>query len=188
MSDQLDLSGTNPWRTTRTSVVYDNGRLRLREDAVVAPDGEPTTYTYLDLKYPIVGIVPLDEEKHVYLVRQWRYAWQCNSWEIPAGQCEADEDLVAGARRELAEEVGLAASHWEPLASGFTSASIGARYHLFLARGLQPARPATRDGSEGDLIARRVPFERAVQAVLDGTIVHSLSAVAILRAARLLGL
>jgi len=189
MSDLLELDGPNPWRTESTRVVYDNGRLRLREDAVVQPDGEPGSYTYLELPWPVVAIVPVSEDGEVYLVRQWRYPWRRNSWEIPAGHGEPDEAPLAGARRELAEEVGLQAAHWEPLGTGYSSASVDAHYHLFLARGLSPAADGHhRDGAEHDLIARHIPLVAAVQAAADGRIQHSMSVVGLLRAARRLGL
>lgn len=188
MSDLLDLSGDNPWQTCSSRVVFDNGHLRLFEDDVIQPDGLPGSYAYLRLGVPVVGIVPVTDDGNVYLVRQWRYPWQQNSWEIPAGHAEGDEEPLAGAQRELAEEAGLQASSWEPLGTGFGSAAIDARYHLYLARGLSPAgNGAQRDGAEEDLIARAVPLESAVAAAMDGRIVHAFTVVGLLRAARRLG-
>jgi 8-oxo-dGTP pyrophosphatase MutT (NUDIX family) len=189
MTDRLDLDGPNPWRTQSSRVVYDNGLVRLCEDSVVQPDGEPGTFTYLELPWPVVAVVPLAEDGYVYLVRQWRYPWGCNSWEIPAGHCEPHEDPLDGARRELAEEVGMQAASWEPLGSGYSSASLNARYHLFLARALSPATHQYQpEGTERDLIARRVPLAEAVDAAMDGRIAHGMSVVGVLRAARRLGL
>jgi 8-oxo-dGTP pyrophosphatase MutT (NUDIX family) len=188
MSQSLDLAGPNPWRTRSSRVVYDNGRLRLCEDQVIQPDGEPGCYTYLEVPWPVVAIVPVDDDQHVYLVRQWRYPWRRNSWEIPAGHGEPDEAPLAAARRELAEEVGLQATSWEPLGSGFSSATLNARYHLYLARGLSPCADGhTRDGAEHDLLPRRLPLAEAVEAAMDGRIEHGMSVVGLLRAARRLG-
>jgi 8-oxo-dGTP pyrophosphatase MutT (NUDIX family) len=188
MTKPLDIDGPNPWRTQSSRVVYDNGRLRVREDEVTQPDGEPGSYTYLELPWPVVAIVPVSENGDVYLVRQWRYPWRRNSWEIPAGHGEADELPIDGARRELAEEAGLQAAEWEPLGTGFSSAAFDAHYHLFLARGLSPVtREHHRDGAEHDLISRAIPLVDAVEAALDGRIQHSMSVVGLLRAARRIG-
>jgi 8-oxo-dGTP pyrophosphatase MutT (NUDIX family) len=188
MSDLLDLSGANPWQTQSSRIVFDNGRLRLCEDQVLQPDGEQGSYIYLALPWPVVAIVPVSDDGHVFLVRQWRYPWQRNSWEIPAGHCELAEDPIHGAQRELAEEVGLQAASWEPLGTGFSSASVSTRYHLYLARGLSPVtREHHRDGAEHDMIARRVPLVEAVEAATDGRIEGALSVVGLLRAARRLG-
>jgi ADP-ribose pyrophosphatase len=124
----------------------------------------------------------------VHLVRQWRYPWSCNSWEIPAGHGGLDEEPLHAARRELAEEVGLVARDWESLGSAFSSASIKAHYQLFLARGLEPSPGGiVRDGAEHDMITCRLPLAEAVAAAADGRIVHALSVVGLLRAARRLG-
>jgi 8-oxo-dGTP pyrophosphatase MutT (NUDIX family) len=189
MSDLLDLGGPNPWRTRSSNVIFDNGRLRLLEDAVLQPDGAPGSYAYLEVPWPVVGILPITDDQCVHLVRQWRYPWRQNSWEIPAGHGEQDEDPEGAARRELAEEVGLQAESWELLGNGFGSAAINARYHLFLARGLSPVEQAVeREGSEHDLITRPVPLPDAVEAAMDGRIVHAFSVIALLRAARRLGI
>jgi 8-oxo-dGTP pyrophosphatase MutT (NUDIX family) len=189
MTDSLDLDGPNPWQTRSGAVLYDNGRMRLHVDQVIQPDGVAGTYTYIELPWPVVAIVPLSEDQHVYLVRQWRYPWRRNSWEIPAGHGEHNEDPLESARRELAEEVGLQATSWESLGTGFSSATFSTRYHLFLARSLSPvAVDHSRDGAEQDMIARRVPLVEAVDAAMDGRIEGGLSVIGLLRAARRLGL
>jgi 8-oxo-dGTP pyrophosphatase MutT (NUDIX family) len=189
MTDPLDLGGSNPWHTRSSKVIYDNVRMRLLEDDVVGPDGQPGRFSYLQVPWPVVGIVPLTDDGCVYLVRQWRYPWRCNSWEIPAGVGERDEDPLAAAQRELAEEIGLQATSWEPLGSGFSSASVDALFHLFLARGFSAdSSGAQRDGGEMDMIARAVPLQTAIEAAMDGRIVHGFSVVGLLRAARRLGL
>ncbi|HLZ30128.1 MAG TPA: NUDIX hydrolase [Chloroflexota bacterium] len=188
MTDLLDLTGPNPWQTQSSRIIFDNGRVRLYEDQVLQPDGEPGSYTYLQLPWPVVAIVPLSDDGHVHLVRQWRYPWQRNSWEIPAGHCEVSEDPLHGAKRELAEEVGMQAASWESLGTGFSSATVTARYHLFLARRLSPVQVEHhRDGAEHDMIARRVPLADAIDAAMDGRIEGTLSVVGLLRAARRLG-
>ncbi len=188
MSDPLDNSGANPWQTQSSRVVFDNGFLRLLQDVVIQPDGGPGSYAYVQMPWPVVGIVPVSDDHRVHLVRQWRYPWQRNSWEIPAGKGEADEEPLVGAQRELAEETGLQAASWEPLGTVYASASIDAHFYLYLARGLSPAtNDAHRDDAEADLIVRTVPLADAVTAAMDGRIVHAFTVVGLLRAARWLG-
>ena len=187
-SDPLDLSGPNPWTTTSSRVVFDNGRMRLRDDTVIQPDGGPGRYAFVELPWPVAGIVALSDDGAVHMVRQWRYPWGRNSWEIPAGHGEDGESPLEAAKRELAEEVNLLADDWQALGTGYSTASMTARYHLYLARGLHRfEHQVTRDGAEGDLITCHVPLEEAVKAAMDGRIEHTLSIVALLRTARLLG-
>jgi 8-oxo-dGTP pyrophosphatase MutT (NUDIX family) len=180
----LPRTTENPWRTTGSRVAYETPYVRVREDAVVRPDGKPGTYSVVDVGYPVVVVAALDDQDRVALVRQWRYAWNQDSWELPAGRCEAGEDPLDGARRELLEEAGLHAREWTPLGTLFASAIVGMPFHLFLARGLEPASgPVERDATERDLISQKVPFDQAIHAALDGTMVHAMSAVAVLKVA-----
>jgi 8-oxo-dGTP pyrophosphatase MutT (NUDIX family) len=168
--------------------VYDNGLLRLFEDEVVQPDGEPGRYAYLETAWPVVAVVPVSDDGDDHLVRQWRYPWRRNSWEIPAGHGEPNEEPLQGAQRELAEEVGVQAAIWESLGILYSSAAFSTRYHLFLARSLSPMTGAhAPDGAERDLITRRVPLADAVEAAMDGRIEHAMSVAGLLRAARRLG-
>jgi ADP-ribose pyrophosphatase len=135
-----------------------------------------------------VTIVAVDQSLHVYLVRQWRYPWRRNSWELPSGGGEAGETPLEAAQRELAEEVGLLASDWQPLGEGYSSATIDSHWHFFLARQLRETTTHRRDGAEHDMLARRVPLNSAVDAAMDGRIQHGMSVAGILRAARRLGI
>lgn len=83
-----------------------------------------------------VGIVAHDGER-VYLVRQPREAVNEQSLlELPAGKLE-DEETLETAQRELAEEIGKGAEHWEYLTSFWTSPGFAdEECHLYLATGL----------------------------------------------------
>jgi 8-oxo-dGTP pyrophosphatase MutT (NUDIX family) len=88
-----------------------------------------------------VGMVAHDGA-HVWLVRQPREAiGDPDVLEIPAGRLDKDgEAPLASAKRELAEEIGKAAAHWEPLGSFYSSVGIlDEEVHLFLATGLSDA-------------------------------------------------
>ena len=60
-------------------------------------------------------VAALTEDGRVYLVRQFRYAFGQEIWELPAGKLEPGEDPLEAAKRELGEEAGLAADHWQDL-------------------------------------------------------------------------
>ena len=60
-------------------------------------------------------IAALTENDEVYLVRQFRYAFGQELWELPAGKLEKGEDPFEAAKRELGEECGLTAEHFVDL-------------------------------------------------------------------------
>lgn len=86
-----------------------------------------------------VGIIPIDD-RHVWLTRQPREAAGVSaSLEIPAGKRDVEgEPTLQTARRELREEIGKRAGHWEELAVFFTSPGFSdERVWLYVARELQ---------------------------------------------------
>ena len=132
-------------------------------------------------------VVPRFDNGDTMLVRQWRHAWDVSSWEVPAGTFDGDEEPEACARRELAEETGLVAKQWRSLGVVHGAAFLTGRAHLFLAEDLtESARnPETY---EQDMEVLRLPFGDALNAALEGEIVHSGSITALCRAARALTL
>src|SRR5262249_49372260 len=67
-----------------------------------------------------VAIVAVDARDHVVLVRQLREPARTELLELPAGTL-GDEEPLACARRELAEETGLHGGEWRHAASFWTT-------------------------------------------------------------------
>jgi len=168
----------NPWRVLGTRPIYENPWISVREDEVVRPDGAPGIYGVVHYKNTAVGVLPV-EDGHVYLVGQYRYPLERYSWEIPEGGCPEDEDPLHAARRELKEETGFEASHWEKLGEADLSNSVAdERAVWFLATGLVPGE---RQPEGTEVIGmRRVPFDEALAMALDGRMRDALSQLAIL--------
>ena len=87
--------------------------------------------------------------EHIFLVRQPREAVEEYTLELPAGKLDRGEDPLECARRELAEEVGRAASSWRDLGGFYTAPAILTEFiHCFIATGLTPASGAAADEDE----------------------------------------
>jgi ADP-ribose pyrophosphatase len=114
-----------------------------------------------------VGIVAVGAD-YVWLTHQPREAaGMADSLEIPAGKLDvADEPPLDTAKRELAEEVGVSAAHWEPLYEFFTSPGFSdERVWLFLATELTGLDGgATPDDGER-IAAERWPLHRLDEAI-----------------------
>lgn len=164
---------------------YDNPWITVTHRDVTAPTGTDGIYGMVHFKNRAVGVVPLDDEMHTWLVGQWRYTLDAWSWEIPEGGAPEDEDPLAAARRELAEECGLAARRWTPLLEIHTSNSVTDELgRVWLARGLSAVEAAPDDTEV--LVVRRMALDEALQMVMDGRITDSMSMAALMKVKLLL--
>lgn len=174
----------NPWRTKSSAVVYANSWIRVREDQVVRPDGVDSIYGVVEIR-PSVGVVALNERKEIALVGQWRYAVDRYSLEVPRGGSDPHEtDMLAVAQRELAEEAGVLAKHWEALGDvDVCNGVTDDKQSLFLATGLSETEMHL--DPEEDITLEWHPFGEAVKMAVDGRITEVCSVAAILRVALL---
>ena len=96
-------------------VVFPGKIIRLEHWQVELPNGEQALRE-VACHPGASAIVALDEEDRVILVRQHRIAVGRLTLEIPAGKLDGpDEDPFLCAKRELSEETGLTAEHWQKL-------------------------------------------------------------------------
>ncbi|MCU1676240.1 MAG: hydrolase [Frankiales bacterium] len=135
-----------------------------------------------------VGVLALDDEDRVLLVRQYRHAVRRHLWEPPAGLLDvAGERAELTAARELYEEAGYRAARWHVLADYYTTPGMcDEALRLFLARDLTPVDTADRfagEHEEADMPMAWVPLDDAVDLVLSGRLHNPTGVVGILAAA-----
>jgi 8-oxo-dGTP pyrophosphatase MutT (NUDIX family) len=160
------------WPVTGERVLGAGQFTTLVQDDVTAPDGETLRREYL--RHPgAVGIIALDGQGRVALVRQYRHAVRHRLIEPPAGLLDVDgEAYLLAAQRELAEEVGLAADRWHVLVDLFTTPGIvGESLRVYLARDLHPVDPPDgfiKAGEEAEMELSWASLADLVDAVLAG--------------------
>jgi ADP-ribose pyrophosphatase len=128
-----------------------------------------------------VWIVPVTDDGQIVLIRQYRYAVDDWTWEVPAGgkhdHTGSDEEL---ARRELSEEVGATCRSLEKVGwfYGAVSTNTG-RCEVFLARGTQLDGPPHRE--QGEIMeVHPKPIDEAMAMARNGEIKDCKSALALL--------
>jgi len=164
--------------------IYEGKILNLRRDWVRLPDGNKASREVVE--HPgAVAIIALDKEGNVYLVRQYRHPIGQETLEVPAGKLDAGEEPLACARRELAEEAGLAAATWQLLLTFYTTPGFSNEImYLFLASGLEPYQEEA-DADEF-LAVVRLPLPAAVNLIYQGAIKDAKSIAGLLAVARTL--
>ena len=184
MSDDIrDEFG--PAEVERREEIYDGLRWDLRADAVRLHNGEVVRREYL-VHPGAVGIIALDDEDRVLLVKQYRHPAGHYLWEPPAGLMDsAGESALATAKRELYEEAGCVAEHWNVLLDWFnTPGGSTEAFRCFLARGVaehSDGRPQ-RGAEESDMPLRWVPLADAIKSVMAGDFQNPTAAAGLLAA------
>jgi 8-oxo-dGTP pyrophosphatase MutT (NUDIX family) len=176
------------YRVLGTETVYDGRVITLVKDTVAMPGGGDSVREVV--RHPgAVAVVALTEDGEVVLLRQYRHPVGGYLWELPAGLRDSDgEPPLETAKRELAEEVRMAAERWSLLTTTFSTPGFCDELVLvYLAEDLSDVdRPEgfTVEHEELDMTVELVPLAEAVQRVFDGGIRNSAAVIGLLAAAQ----
>lgn len=122
--------------------------IQLAEIDVDLPNGKSIRHTTI-IHPGAAVILPITDGGDILLLRQFRPS--LNKWilELPAGTIENNESPIECARRELIEETGYSAQHFEPLGQCSPLAGFCDEIqHLFVAKGLSPNQSLSPDDDE----------------------------------------
>lgn len=174
------------WKTEKSETLLDTPWVKVRRDGVVLPNGAKMDDFYAITIRDASAIVALDEGENVILKREYRYCYDRELLEIPAGAFnDGETDPLAVARRELLEETGYVSDCWEYLGPTVeSSAKLTNFMHIFLARNCRKVALQQLDATE-ELTVELVPLSKAVDMVMTNEICCNSSAHGILRAARM---
>lgn len=162
-------------------LIYDGNIIKVYKDTVLCENGNLATREIVR-HHGGVGILAIKDHK-ILLVKQYRYAYACDTIEIPAGKLEHEEDTKACAMRELEEETGYQAQDLTLISKIMPTPGYCDEWlYIYLAKNITKAKnPLSCDEDEFiDII--EMDIEKAYQKVLDGTIMDSKTVVAIMYA------
>ncbi len=146
--------------------VYDGRLVSVRSERFRHADGEEVEREIVRHR-GAVAVVAHDSER-VWLVRQPREAVaEPDLLELPAGRLDVEgEAPLQAAQRELAEEIGLGARHWEPILTYYSSAGFtDERVYLFAATDLFESSADSEENERIELV--RWPLAEIERALAD---------------------
>jgi 8-oxo-dGTP pyrophosphatase MutT (NUDIX family) len=163
-----------------SETVFEGAVWDVRRDDVELGDGQVVTREVVD-HTGAVGVLALDDQDRVLLVRQYRHPVRSFLWEAPAGLLDVSgEDPLEAAKRELVEEAGYRADEWHVLLDFYNSpGGTTEAFRCYLARGLHEVAEDERhqgEGEEKDMPAVWLPLDEARDLVMAGKL-HNPSAV-----------
>jgi ADP-ribose pyrophosphatase len=166
------------WKTTASRTLVETRWLRVHEDAVQLPNGEDTTYTWVDHGGYVV-IVPILADGRVVMERVYRHTLKKALLECPSGGLDGEDPITAG-RRELEEETGHTAREWRQIGAFYGSSGISnERFAVVVARDLRDDGQVRREATE-QIEVVRIPLAELRAMALRGELEDAPSALAIL--------
>lgn len=129
-------SENEPFKTISSRVAWSCPWYSVRHDEILLPDGQRGEFNVVQHD-GAVWIVPVTTNGEMLLLRHYRYTVRDWCWEVPAGGVHNGQALEDAARKELLEETGGEATHWQYVGQFYTSNGISNEVaYVFLASGI----------------------------------------------------
>ena len=160
--------------------IYSGRIIDVRVDTVRLQNGRESTREIVD-HAPSICVVPVDADRNVLMVRQYRKPVDQFLLEVPAGGIEEGETPEEATRRELQEEIGHTTDNLLALSAFWLAPGWCSEYmYAFLATGLQPA---ALDSDEDEFIeVVKVPLSEVVDIIASGQVQDAKSVASLLLA------
>lgn len=175
------------WKMIKSKPLVDSRWVKVRKDSVDLPNGQHIDDFYAITINDAAAIVAIDDAQNIILKKEYRYCFEQELIEIPAGGFEKGEDALTVAKRELLEETGYVSDNWQYIgATVESSAKLTNTMHIFFANHCRKVIEQHLDPTE-ELDVLVLPLQQAVEMVMSNEICCSSSAHGILWVARKLG-
>ena len=149
-------------KTESSELIFDGKIITVKKDTARLENDEIVSRE-LVVHPGGVCVVPINDNNEILMVKQFRYPFQTVLTEIPAGKLE-----VGGVHGVLYPSV----------------AYLTEKIHMYMATGLTFDKQHLDDDEFLDVV--KVPFEKAVEMVMNGELPDAKTQCAILKAARLM--
>lgn len=164
-------------KTIASTSIYEGRIIKVKVDEVLLPNGNTAKREIVNHQ-GAVAVLPLTDEGKLVAVRQFRKPLEKTIVEIPAGKLEPGEEPLQCAIRELEEETGYTAEHYEHLSSFYTSPGFADELlHVYIATGLKKGESRPDEDEFVDIL--ELTLEEAQQLHQTGEICDAKTVVAL---------
>lgn len=171
-------------KTISSESIYDGKIIKVKKDTVLL-ENDTVAFREVIMHPGGVCIVPITHDDEVIFVRQFRYPYNKQLLEIPAGKLDTGEKPLECGKRELLEETGCTAKQYTFLGELYpTPAYLDEIIYMYMATELSYAEQNLDE--DEFLEVEYIPLKKAVNMVLSGEIKDSKTQTALLKAYLLL--
>lgn len=172
-------------KTISTERVFEGKIINVKVDTVMLPNGRTAKRELIEHSGG-VGVIAVDEDRNVLMVKQFRKPYEEMVLEIPAGKMDkGDEEPIDCGMRELEEETGYVAEEYIPLGIYYpTPGYCMEKIHLYLAENLTKTKQHLDE--DEFLNVQKIKLEELFNMVMDNEIHDAKTAIAILKAKEIL--
>ena len=167
-------------KLVKSEKIFEGRIINVKVDTVeVVQNGNITTRELVE--HPGgVGIVAINDEGKVCLVKQYRRPFDEMILEVPAGKLEWGEDHRECGIRELREETGYSAKTFEYLGEFYvTPGFCNEKIHLYLAQGLSAGEKDLDENEFTELY--EYSFEELIDMIMKNEIKDGKTVIGILK-------
>ncbi len=160
--------------------IFEGKIIKLRRDEALLPNGKTAIREVVEHNGGVC-VVPLTKDEKIYLVRQFRYPYNEEILEIPAGKRDSqDEEPLTTGIRELKEEIGATAENMTFLGELYpTPGYCGEIIWMYLATGLTFGE--TNPDEDEFLNIESYSLQECVDMIMNGKIKDAKTQTAILK-------
>ena len=168
-------------KTLSSKTVFGGHLLRVDVEQVETPMGTKASREIV--KHPsAVGLIVVDDQGRLAIVKQWRAPLHDTILEIPAGKVDSRDhgDPMHAAKRELNEERRLQAQELKKVCRCYSSPGFTDEYlTMFLATGVKPVEHKLPQDADEKLALQWISVKEGVKMIADEEITDAKTILAI---------
>lgn len=167
-----------------SKVTFEGRIFTVHVDDIELPDGRKSKREIVE-HHGGVGVIAIDENNEVFVVKQYRAPFSDILMEIPAGKLNKDEDPYECGIRELEEETGFRADKITHLGEFFPSPGYcHEKINIYMATGLHKVGQHLDEGEFLEVC--KIPLDELYDMVMQNKICDAKTVIAILKAKAIL--